>query len=306
MGARAASTFSFLLLILSLSSAQSYTSLRDRIKDLSPHQVIEIVENDPKAANDDDISTTLSLADESGPERRKELGEELRAMVELKALGEGSGSEIKSVTAAARDIKKSPVYQDAGVDEQSNWLGRALARLKNIRFNLPEPKGGNVPNFTIGPILIYIVWFLLGAGVLYLLFLAFRHIEWKTKLARKAKAVLEEDEPERTLDEWLAEADALAAKGLYREAVRALYLACLLRFDEHRVARFIRGETNWEHLARIQMSERRPEGLDFRPATQAFDRIWYGKRVRGMEDVEQFRAWYTEITAALAAARKAA
>jgi hypothetical protein len=306
MGARAVSTFSLFVLLFSVAGAQSYSALRNRIEGRPPTEVIDLVRSDVKAASDDDFAMTLSLVDESGPEERKRLGENLRAMVELKALGEGGGNEAKAITTAARDIKKSPVYQDAGVEEQSNWLGRALARLRNLRFDMPDAKAGNVPNFTIGPVFVYIVWFLLGAAGLYLLVLAFRHVDWKTKLARKAKAVLEDDEPERTLDEWLVEADALAGKGLYREAVRALYLACLLRFDEHRVARFIRGETNWEHLARIQISERRPAHLDFRPATQAFDRIWYGKRVRGQEDVDQFRAWYKEITAALEAARKAA
>lgn len=306
MGARAVSTFSLALLLVALCGAQSYTALRGRIQGLPPDQVIQVVAADARAAKDDDISTTLALAEDAGADREKELGEELRSMVELKALGEGAGTDERVISTAAQDIKKSPVYRDAGLEEQSNWLGRALSRLQNIHINWPQSKLSGTPNLALGAVIVYFVWFVLGAGVLYLLYLAVRHIEWKAKLARRAKAVLEEDEPERTLDEWLAQADELTAKGLYREAVRALYLACLLRFDEHRVARFIRGETNWEHLARIQMSERLPAGLDFRPATQAFDRIWYGKRIRGLEDVELFRGVYMEITATLASARKAA
>lgn len=300
MGVRAASTFSLLLIGAAFAGAQSYGPLRDQLQGLPSEQVIHRVASDEVAVMDEEIATALSQAEGASPERREKVGEQLRGMVELKALGEGSSADAKSVAAAAQSIKNSPVYRDSGLDEQSNWLGRALARLRNIHIDWPKgPDAPQMGNMGFGRILVNIVWVLLGLGILYLLYLAIRHVEWKAKLARRAKAVLEEDEPERTLDEWLAQADELAAKGQYREAVRALYLACLLRFDEHRVARFIRGETNWEHLARIQASDRRPADLDFRPATQAFDRIWYGKRVRGREDVEMFRAWYTEITANL-------
>lgn len=300
MGARAVSTFSLALLLVALAGAQSYGRLQGLMRGAPAEQVIHLVASDEVAAQDEEIAMVLSTAQEETGARREEAGEQLRAMVDLKALSE-AGAADSSVSAAAKSIKQSPIYRDTGLDEQSNWLGRALARLQNINIKFPE--GGKAPsmgNPGLGRILISVVWVLLGLGILYLLYLALRHVEWKAKLARRAKAVLEDDEPDRTVDEWLLQADELAAKGLFREAVRALYLACLLRFDEHRVARFIRGETNWEHLARIQGSDRLPNGLDFRPATQAFDRIWYGKRIRGREDVEMFRAWYTEVTEALA------
>ncbi|HWA84414.1 MAG TPA: DUF4129 domain-containing protein, partial [Fimbriimonadaceae bacterium] len=108
-----------------------------------------------------------------------------------------------------------------------------------------------------------------------------------------------DDEPERTLDEWLELSSSYERDGKYREAVRALYLACLLKFDERNVARFLRSQTNWEHLARIETSPKKPAGLDFRTPTQAFDRIWYGYKVRGPIDVAEFRAWYGDVTRAL-------
>jgi hypothetical protein len=77
-------------------------------------------------------------------------------------------------------------------------------------------------------------------------------------------------------------------------------LACLLRFDEHGVARFDRGQTNWEHLARVEASPKRPPSLDFRRATQAFDRIWYGFQCLGAPDVADFRGWYEDVRRALA------
>ena len=107
--------------------------------------------------------------------------------------------------------------------------------------------------------------------------------------------MLSEEEPELSRDEYLEEADRLNSEGRHREAVRYLYLACLLLFDESGVARFVRGETNWEHLRRIEASEKRPGDLDFQPATRKFDVVWYGMRVEGPSDVQAMRDWYVLI-----------
>jgi hypothetical protein len=132
--------------------------------------------------------------------------------------------------------------------------------------------------------------------VIAFLVFALKRFVWSKRLERKAKALLDEDEPERTLDEWLELADRLERQGKYREAVRCLYLACLLKIDEARIARFERSQTNWEHLARIEASPARPSDLEFREPTRAFDNIWYGMRVNGSEDVMRFRAWYRQVT----------
>ncbi|HJP82154.1 MAG TPA: DUF4129 domain-containing protein, partial [Fimbriimonadaceae bacterium] len=200
---------------------------------------------------------------------------------------------------AIRSIKSSPLYRDPGVQEESNWLDGAMRRLLGLLRRPKPPSIGHVPTLGVPGWIIPTMWFILGGAVLFLLFLMLRHISWKRGLKRKATAMLEDDEPERTLDEWLANADEHFRAGRYREAVRAMYLSCLLKFDEAGVARFIRGETNWEHLSRISSSIKKPDSVDFRPPTQAFDRIWYGHHVRGPEDVEQFRAWYQQITEAL-------
>jgi hypothetical protein len=290
MTVRAALTFS-LLLVAALSCGQ-YAALRERLEGKTPTQVYEIISASP-VANDPEINYLLkdeALSEDEWIEQVSAIID-LRAMVEVPARAEPSRQEIIS-------IKSSALYRDPGVQETSNWLSRALERLKNIRFELP--KMSSTPNLGflagLGPILYYLMWFLIFLAISFLLFLAVKHINWRKRLTRKASALLEADEPERTLDEWLLQADDLEAQGRYREAVRALYLACLLRFDEALVARFDRGQTNWEHLARIEASPRKPARIDFRSPTQLFDRVWYGKIVRGREDVEQFRAWYVGVT----------
>jgi len=232
--------------------------------------------------------------------------ESLRQMVDARAFMQRSGSVVDSKEARdqAAAIKKNPMYRDNGEKDESNWIASSFEKLNDWitkMFQRSQPQTPNLPNMGAPNLswLVWLVWILLGGVVLTFVVLAVRHFSWQRKLKRKATALLEEDEPERSLDEWLEQADLLTSQGKYREAVRCLYLACLLKFDEHGVARFIRGETNWEHLARIEASLKRPISVDFRPATQAFDRVWYGFHVNGIADVDRFRAWYQFLTEAL-------
>lgn len=230
--------------------------------------------------------------------REEELGEALAARAEM--LPSDRTADFAKAAEQAKAIKRNLLFSDAGAEDQANWIQRAFERLQNLRVRWPQTPGINAqsgPTVTnLDRWLIGVMWALLGLLVIGLLVFAFRHFSWKRTLRRKAMALLEEDEPERTVDEWLVEADRLAAEERYREAVRCLYLACLLRFDEQGIARFDRGETNWEHLRRIQASPKRPADLDFVEPTRHFDVVWYGGQVRGAEDVEKMRSVYETVT----------
>jgi len=200
-------------------------------------------------------------------------------------------------------IKSSPLYRDETL-EQANWFAKALdgfgAWLEKLFHRDPPPDSQKwSPPSILGTGVIYFMWGVLACIAAAFLFFAVRMFRWRIKLTRKAKTILEEDEPERTLDEWLERADLLEKQGLYREAVRCLYLACLLKFDEAGVARFDRGQTNWEHLRRIESSPNLPPHLEFRAPTRAFDEIWYGMRVKGASDVARFREWYQQVAGSL-------
>lgn len=248
------------------------------------------------------ISRSLDPSDRD-PDQAVRTAEEY---AQLMAIAEASSVEGDQSKAAKR-IKDAPFYRDIGEGETANWLSGSMRRLGKIferkesrNRGMDMPQIGAAPNFF--GFLIPMVWCLLGALLIGFIIYAARFISFSKSKKRKAKAMLEEDEPERTLDEWLALADSHEREGRYREAVRALYLACLLKFDERNVARFIRSQTNWEHLARIESSPRLPTGLQFRSATQAFDQVWYGHKVRGSVDVDEFRSWYRAVTDALKAA----
>lgn len=208
---------------------------------------------------------------------------------------------------ARKEKASSPMYRDSGPRAGSNWVGKAFEALARAlsRNRAPSPPNIRPPVVGgIGQVFVFLVWAILGALLIGFVYFAARHFSWRSQLKRRARAVLMDDEPDYSLDEWLQQADLLESQGRYREAVRALYLACLMRLDEARIARFVRGETNWEHYRRFEQSPQRPSDLEFREPTRAFDRIWYGMQVRGSEDVAAFRTWYKQVTEA-ARGRKA-
>lgn len=281
-----------LLCVTAMSFAGPYGDLKQRLDQTqSDADAIRLVKSDPRVASQADIRNSLNSAD-LGDDA---LAETLRAQVALGAMAESRTPASNLQTEQAKSIKASPFYSDQGIDKKRNWFSEAIDRIRNIHLDIKQKPMVNVDPGLFGPSLVVIVWFVLAVGVLALIVFAARHIRWKRTLTRKAKTLLEEDEPERTLDEWLAVADEHAAAGRFRQAVRALFLACLLRFDEADIARFDRGETNWEHLLRIEESGKMPDGLDFRNPTRRFDVIWYGQQTAAMSDVEQFRAWYGQL-----------
>jgi len=292
--AKIATSFSLILLIVAAFGGE-YRELQAKIEKLSdPKQIASAIQAVPGLIDrDDDLKKATEDLDTSG----EYSIEEVKAMVALRADAEPPGQLPTETAAKIRDIKSSGLYRDPGIQDQSNWLDGAFRRLASL-IPHPEPKA-NVPNVQMGGLPNFIVplmWGFLAVAVLVFGYFAIRHFQWRSALRRRAKAMLEDDEPERTLDEWLVLADQLSAEGRYREAVRAMYLSCLLKFDEAGIARFIRGETNWEHLERIHASPKRPATIDFLAPTKLFDHIWYGFHVRGLEDVAQFKAWYMQIS----------
>lgn len=283
------------------SAALDYGRLYERLSQRSAAiPVAKQIAADSTA--DRSLSNAARLVLQASGPTRKDAIERLVGLMETRATAQGAAdlTDRDRLRRWAEDATKSPLYTDPGAKQSSNWIGKSLEKLSKIDIPTPRVTGRLpgapvfLPSFLIG-----VVWAILAGALLFLVYLALRHFSWKRSLQRRARAMLEADEPERTLDEWLAMAEKLTSEGKFREAVRCLYLACLLRFDEHMIARFDRAQTNWEHLARIRASSKLPLGLDFEPPTKRFDTVWYGQRTRGMSDVELFREWYVRVTKTL-------
>ncbi|RYG38996.1 DUF4129 domain-containing protein [bacterium] len=272
---------SILVVVLSAaaSQAQEWTALEARTKGLSERQAAKVLLESPLVQETEELS---DLTEEK-------LVEAVRIRARIEAV-DGKSSSNQSV----QKIKASMAILDGKSAQDANWLSNALERLKRLQPDFDTPKAPNVNSGFAGAAVIYLMWALLAIAVGFFLFFALRHLA-SIKRRSVVRALVEDDEPERTVDEWLLQAKDLEAQGRFREAVRALYLACLLRLDEAGVARFIRHETNWEHQHRIDASPKRPPNLDMRPATQLMDRVWYGMRTEGSPDVARIRDIYESV-----------
>lgn len=292
------------LLLGGLAWAADYGEISRRLKaaptEEAKRQILREVYEDPSV----DQELTRSLSDFVRGESYAITVPQAEKLVEIRAFAETIPpvKASRSPVETAKRIKQNPLYRDPGDKEESNWftkgfeslgtmISRWLESLFNRQSNISPPDVSGINLSWLQPLF----WVVLGGLLLTFLYFAFRHFSWKQGLERKAKAMLADDEPELSRDEYLVEAERLVAEGKYREAVRCLYLACLLAFDESGIARFVRGQTNWEHLRRIEASDKMPADLDFHPATQKFDVVWYGMRVNGIEDVGAMRFWYEQV-----------
>lgn len=242
------------------------------------------------------LTCALSLAQVSPPKRVAAEQKAKPPTAEYTANLEFARSISADPSApVVRGGTRSP-YVERGERDSSNWLQKAFETLRKIETkDNPLEKVEPPPNALLTQVANAVMWTLLGGLLAYFGYIAIRELRIRKMGGRKAKTVLAEDEEALTLDEWLAMADDLSAAGKHREAVRCLYLACLMNYDAANVARFVRSETNWEHLARIEASPRNPAEVDFRATTRAFDQIWYGYRIDGISDVERFRNWYAAV-----------
>lgn len=74
---------------------------------------------------------------------------------------------------------------------------------------------------------------------------------------------------------WRGHADALAAEGLFRDAIRAQYLSVLARLDRTGEIEYRQERTNGEHLRTFRGL--RPRQQRFGDATWTFEMAWYGE-----------------------------
>jgi hypothetical protein len=271
---------------LAASSFSRGEAYADWARELSPGTSARIAQEISRTSPQDKALVAAARQAASDPQK---IGE-LKELLETRAWAQRAERPPGESAAADLARAKSKTNYAEGGAEQGNFIADALERLANLR-------GPRIPDRN--PVdLSWLRYLMLGIIIVcaaILLFLGLRAISFQRSQRRRVQALMEDDEPEASVDEWLARADELAREGKHREAVRCLYFACLLRIDEAGIARFIRSQTNWEHLRRIQASPRRPAGLEFLPPTQAFDRVWYGFRVHGMTDVDYFRGVYQDL-----------
>ena len=98
------------------------------------------------------------------------------------------------------------------------------------------------------------------------------------------------------------DADLKARTEAYRDALRALYLACLSELDANGLIDYDPTKTNWQYQRKMP---RGPVREHFRGLTEIFDRVWYGETEPSREDYAHARGLTVALRAALADAPEA-
>jgi len=94
----------------------------------------------------------------------------------------------------------------------------------------------------------------------------------------------------QTADDLRREAEALAARGEFRDAIRVFYLALIRALQVRGVLSRASSRTNWEHLRQLHAH---PElAAVLKPFTETFDAKWYGRRPASAGEVERCREWF--------------
>ncbi|MFO0708599.1 MAG: hypothetical protein U0353_02100 [Sandaracinus sp.] len=209
-----------------------------------------------------------------------------------------AGSETSADDAEARERARAILSDDIFRDVEARrrdgladlvtrlleWLIEQFAgeSASGPATNAPEMPSLPLP----GPV------FFLTVGVLFALvvaaFLVFtrrRDREASVATAKISEAV--PDPRDRSPDDWLGEASALAARERWAEALRALYLATLVALDRRAWIRFEPSLTNWQYLRQMPSG---PARDDFRVLTRTFDWKVYGEEPAAARDYAESRA----------------
>ena len=98
-------------------------------------------------------------------------------------------------------------------------------------------------------------------------------------------------------DALLAQAQAAAEAGDWRQAVRKVYIALLHELDRREVISLNPAWTNREYLSAVRAQARLYPAMH--ELTDHFDRLWYGQHQGSREDYERCLSRYQEVRAAL-------
>jgi len=156
---------------------------------------------------------------------------------------------------AFREAEPNAVQKQA-IRFQS-WIGEQLRRPFRPLRRVPTPNApANIPG--AGPVVRLLA--LLGSPVLLIvLALACATVVTffiaRRRRRRTRKPAADAALPPRTAAEWRQHADALAAQGDYRAAVRALFLGTLTDLDERRLVAFDPALTDREYLRETQRQQ---------------------------------------------------
>jgi hypothetical protein len=191
---------------------------------------------------------------------------------------------------------------DEWLERVSNWTESVRRKLREWWDWLFPPRDQPlreslaVPGQGIGELLKLAGWAVVAVIVAFLALVVYRLVrESKTGyhsgrvLSREqVRTALEEGEA-LTLggEEWLREADRLAALQQFRAVYRSLYLALLSGLHSAGKIDYRKNRTNWTYVNRFRGEE--AERTSFASLTSLFDDVWYGLKPADDYSIDELR-----------------
>jgi Domain of unknown function (DUF4129) len=199
------------------------------------------------------------------------------------------GEERKSLNA----ILSQRAYQ--GVTEVS-----AMGRLREWFFNLLDKFFSSLIRFgSNAPWIFWLLRILLVAAICTALIWFLLRIERRSRVRLVPDIGPAPGAPSaREWQLWLRDAQEMAARGRWREAIHFLYWASIARLESKRLWPADRARTPREYLALVAGTD--PRKTNLTALTRSFERTWYGGRAAEASD---FNA-ASEQAAALGVARE--
>ncbi|MBM3473551.1 MAG: DUF4129 domain-containing protein [Armatimonadetes bacterium] len=187
-----------------------------------------------------------------------------------------------------RQILDQPDFKRAmrGSEEDPRAaMRRLLLRLQRLFARLGGLQQTNYGAFLVSVIVLSVLLIGLLAHITYTITRALRS-------AGRARGGPAPPPPARakSADELRREAEALAARGEFREAIRSLYVALIRALQARGVLSRAASRTNWEYVRQLDTHPQVAAVLQ--PFTETFDAKWYGRRPASAEEMERCRAWF--------------
>jgi len=215
---------------------------------------------------------------------------------------------VDQVAAAHRALRADPAVQFSMSPPQApppppkwlidfiDWLGRVLKPVGRFFSWLSSL----MPDAPYARILLWTVIAIAAAAVIWLIVERFRHGEWRMPRLRRARqvAVAAEVEEEWAPDaaparEWLAEADALAARGLFAEAVHHLLFRSIEDIARRR-PQLVRPALTSRELSAAAAVPRQARDL-FAGIARTVEKSLFGGRAVSAADWRSARAAYADF-----------
>ena len=226
----------------------------------------------------------------------------MKALAELK-LGTGGsdpGADAKKILAS--EEFKDAAEGKSGRSPLEKWIAERMQRFGewiNKAFGrVPRGDGSGLEAFALTMrLFLYFLGTVLAIVIGWQVFKLAREGGWIKSKKKKIDPIKDGDLLAEDIADPLADASTAEERGELREAVRLVYIATLRLLRERGWIALEANRTNWEYQRLLARRSRNLASL-LRPATAAFDRVWYGGRNTTSDDLQTVRECYRALSEA--------